>query len=441
MSAERKKKIQIVIVGGGAGGLELAKKLGAKYGRAHHDIILVDRSHTHVWKPLLHEVAAGSLDANLDEVGYREHCFRWGYRFFYGALEGIDRERREVIIAPMLDEDGSELVERHRIRYDYLVIAIGSVTNDFGTKGVREHCLRLDSREDADRFRSRLLNHCLRVSRSMMADSPGDPQVKVAIIGGGATGVELAAELYNAAAGLRFYGLEVFDDTRLKVTLIEAAPRILSALRETLSEAATHELEKLGVAVRAGTQVASIEAGAVVTTAGERIEADLIVWAAGVKGAELLQTLGGLEANRNNQLVVKPTLQTTRDERIFAMGDCCSCLLPGYERPIPPRAQAASQMAAALAGNLARVMEGRPLRDFVYRDRGSLVSLSRFAALGNLMGNLVGGQMAVEGLLARMIYQSLYRMHLLAIHGWIKGIALIVIGKANRVVRPRLKLH
>ena len=233
----------------------------------------------------------------------------------------------------------------------------------------------------------------------------------------------------------------MFDPARLKVTLVEAAPRILSALRETLSDAATHELEKLGVSVRAGTQVAAIERGAVVTASGERIEADIIVWAAGVKGADYLKDLGGLEVNRNNQLVVKPTLQTTRDDRIFAMGDCCSCLLPGRERPIPPRAQAASQMATLLAGNLARAMAGKPLRDFVYRDRGSLVSLSRFAALGNLMGNLVGGQMAVEGYLARLIYQSLYRMHLVAIHGLIKGAAMIVVSKANRVVRPRLKFH
>jgi NADH dehydrogenase len=235
--------------------------------------------------------------------------------------------------------------------------------------------------------------------------------------------------------------LEVFDASRLKVTLIEAAPRILSALREKLSDAATHELEKLGVSVRAGTQVAAIEQGAVVTRSGERIEADIIVWAAGVRGADYLKDIGGLEVNRNNQLVVKPTLQTSLDERIFAMGDCCSCLLPGRERPIPPRAQAASQMAATVADNLTRMMEGKPLVDFVYRDRGSLVSLSRFSALGNLMGNLVGGQMAVEGMLARMIYQSLYRMHLLAIHGWIKGMATIIIARANRVVRPKLKFH
>jgi len=441
MSAEKKKKTQIVIVGGGAGGLELARRLGAKYGRAHHDIILVERNRTHVWKPLLHEVAAGALDANLDEVGYREHCFRWGYRFFFGTFEGVDRAAREVIIAPMHDDDGAVLIERHRIRYDYLVIAIGSITNDFGTPGVRENCMMLDSRADADRFRNRLLNHCLRVSRAMAFDPPRDQRVRVAIVGGGATGVELAAELYNAASALSFYGLEVFDESRLEVTLIEAAPRILPALREKLALSATHELERLGVAVRSGTQVASVEPDAIVTTAGERIPADIMVWAAGVKGADLLSGLDGLEVSRSNQLVVRPTLQTSLDDRIFAMGDCCYCMLPGRERAIPPRAQAASQMAVTVADNLAHLMRGEKLEDFVYRDRGSLVSLSRYSALGNLMGNLVGGQMAVEGFLARMIYQSLYRMHLLAIHGWIKGVMLIVVGTANRVVRPKLKLH
>jgi NADH dehydrogenase len=441
MSNERKKKIQIVIVGGGAGGLELVRRLGARYGRREHDIILVERNRTHVWKPLLHEVAAGALDANLDEVGYREHCARWGYRFFHGTFEGVDRQSREVIIAPLQDDDGSVLIERHRIRYDYLVIAVGSVTNDFGTPGAQAHCMMLDSRHDADRFRNRLLNHCLRVSRGMSAEPDRPQQVRIAIVGAGATGVELAAELYNAAAGLGFYGLEVFDESRLKVILVEASARILPALRETLAMSATYELEKLGVTVRANTPVASVESNAVVTASGERIEADIIVWAAGVKGTEILSRLDGLEVSRSNQLVVRPTLQSVSDDRIFAMGDCCFLKLPGQERPIPPRAQAASQMAVTVADNLGRLMQGQALTDFVYRDRGSLVSLSRYSALGNLMGNLVGGQMAVEGFLARMIYQSLYRMHLIAIHGWLKGMALILVGTVNRVVRPKLKLH
>ena len=134
-------KIQIVVVGGGAGGLQLAARLGARYGREKFDIILLERNRTHIWKPLLHEVAAGSLDANLDEVGYGAHAHRWGYRYFQGALKGIDRASRQVIVSPLLDVDGSELMGEHRIRYDYLVLALGSVSNDFGVEGVKENCL------------------------------------------------------------------------------------------------------------------------------------------------------------------------------------------------------------------------------------------------------------------------------------------------------------
>jgi NADH dehydrogenase len=292
----------------------------------------------------------------------------------------------------------------------------------------------------ADRFRNRLLNHCLRVSRAMSARGDADEHVRIAIVGGGATGVELAAEMYNSAAALRHYGLEVFDESRLQITLIEAGPRILPALPERLAEAATEELEHLGVRVLTGVQVVEARPHAIVTASGEPIEADLLVWAAGVKAPEFLGRLD-LETNRNCQLVVGPTLQTTRDERVFALGDCCSFTPPGKDRPVPPRAQAAHQMAAAVFANLKRLMAGRPLKPFIYRDRGSLVSLSRFSTVGSLMGNLIGGRMAVEGRLARLVYTSLYRMHLVAIHGWLKGLALILVGHVNRIVRPRLKLH
>ena len=434
-------KTQIVVVGGGAGGLELVRKLGAKLGREAFDVILVERSRTHIWKPLLHEVAAGALDANMDEVGYGSHANRWGYRFFFGSLEAIDREARQVVIAPILDENGAELIGRHRIRYDYLVIAVGSVSNDFGTPGVAQNCLFLEDREQADRFRLKLLNHCLRVSRALAADPSAQAYVDVAIVGGGATGVELAAELYNAASALKHYGLEVFDERRLRVTLIEAGPRILPALPDKLALAAKQELTALGVRVLEGTAVTEVTQGAMRTAGGEEIRADLLVWAAGVRGPELLQHMDGLEATRNNQLVVSPTLQTTRDPRIFAIGDCCFFKPEGADKPIPPRAQAAHQMAATALANILALIRNDPLEPFVYQDRGSLVSLSRFSTVGSLMGNLVGGRMAIEGRLARLVYLSLYNMHLLAIHGWLKGVALIALGHANQVVRPRLKLH
>ncbi|MEO1304675.1 MAG: NAD(P)/FAD-dependent oxidoreductase [Pseudomonadota bacterium] len=434
-------KTQIVVVGGGAGGLELAAKLSAKYNPRDYDIILLEKNRTHVWKPLLHEVAAGSLDANLDEVGYRAHAHRWGYRFFLGSLMDIDRDRREVIVAPLLDEDGQELIGEHRIRYDYLVIAVGSVSNDFGVTGVKQNCMALESRRDADAFRSRLLNHCLKTSRRLSVDPSSDDMVRVGIVGAGATGVELAAELYNAASSLGYYGLEVFDESRLKVTLIEASSRILPALPEKLSEAAHAELEALGVEVITNAVVTEVTNTDIHTKDGAVIPADLRVWAAGVKGPEFLRGIAGLETNARDQLVVRDTLQTSFDDRIFAIGDCVEFIPNGETKPLPPRAQTAHQMAATVFKNISASIDERTLKPFVYHDHGSLVSLSRFATVGSLMGNLIGGRMAVEGRLARFFYVSLYRLHLIAIHGWLRGIGLIITGHVNRITRPKLKLH
>jgi NADH dehydrogenase len=440
MTPARAKKTQIVVVGGGAGGLELVAKLGRALGKTDFDIILVDKAQTHIWKPLLHEVAAGSLDANLDEVGYRGHAHRWGYRYFDGALESIDRTARQIVVAPIV-EDGQEIVGRHRIRYDYLVLAVGSVSNDFGTPGVREHCIFLDERAEADRFRRKLLNQCLRVSRTIQSDPASDACVNVAIVGGGATGVELAAELHMSADSLAMYGLEVFDSKRLRTVLVEAGPRILPALPEKLAAAARSELETIGVRVATGEQVVEATADGIRTKTGEFIAADLMVWAAGVKGADFVHEIGGLETNRGNQVVVGPTLQTTRDDRIFAIGDCASYLPPGATRPVPPRAQTAHQMADIAYHNIRAMIDGKALKPFNYQDHGSLVSLARYATVGSLMGNLVGGKMAVEGRLARFVYMSLYRMHLIAIHGWWKGVSMIVVGHVNQIVRPKLKLH
>ncbi len=434
-------KTQIVVVGGGAGGLELVRRLGAKLGRRDYDVILVEKNRTHIWKPLLHEVAGGSLDANLDEVGYGGHGYRWRYRFFYGAMESIDRSARQVVIAPVLDEDGSEIVGRHRIRYDYLVLAVGSVSNDFGIPGIRQHCLFLEDRAQADRFRLKLLDHCLRVSRKVATDPTSDARVQVVIVGGGATGVELAAELYNAAAALKHYGLEVFDEKRLTVSLIEAGPRILPALPEALAQAAHEELEALGVQVLVNTTIKEAIPGGVVTGAGVELRADLSVWAAGVKGPDCLKQTDGLELTQSLQLVVRPSLQSSRDDRVFVIGDCAYFVPEGSQRPVPPRAQAAHQMAKTAFRNIIRLLSQGQLEAFVYKDHGSLVSLSRFSTVGSLMGNLIGGRMAIEGRLARMVYLSLYRAHLIGIHGWLKGVGLIVVGHVNQIVRPRIKLH
>jgi NADH dehydrogenase len=233
----------------------------------------------------------------------------------------------------------------------------------------------------------------------------------------------------------------VFDESRLEISLIEAGPRILPALPEKLADAAREELEALGVRVLANAPVAEVTATGVITGTGDTIAADLRVWAAGVKAPNFLRDIGGLETNGNNQLVTLQTLQTTRDDRIFAMGDCAACPQPGNTRPVPPRAQAAHQMADSVFANLCAAIDGRALKRFTYQDHGSLIALSRYSTVGSLMGGLIGGKLAIEGRLARFVYVSLYQMHLIAIHGWLRGLALIVVGHVNHVIRPRLKLH
>lgn len=425
---------RIVIVGGGAGGLELATQLGRKLGRKKKaEILLIDANPTHLWKPLLHEVATGALDSGIDELNYRAHGRKHGFDFRMGRMGGLDRDNKRVILQPMLDDDGREVLPERRVRYDTLVLAIGSVTNDFGTQGAGEHCIFLDSRRQAERFHRVLLNEFLRASNS---DEPAP--LEIAIVGAGATGVELSAELYNTAEVMASYGLRNVSPGQLKVRLIEAGERILPALPPRLSAAATRELENLGVEVLTNTLITEVTDQGLNTKDGRTIPAVLRVWAAGVKAPEFMAQLG-LETNRANQLVVNESLQTD-DDAIFALGDCCS-VMDQDGKPVPPRAQAAHQQSSHLVKALSARHKGKAMPAFVYKDKGSLVSLSRYSTVGSLMGNLTKGSMMIEGRLARLVYVSLYRLHQIALHGYWHTLLLTLVGHINKVIRPRLKLH
>lgn len=428
---------KIVIIGGGAGGLELATQLGHKLGRKKKaEITLVDRNTSHLWKPLLHEVATGSLDEGIDGLSYLAHARNHGFQFQLGTLTDIDREGKRLQLSEIRDAQGELLVPERELAYDTLVMALGSTSNDFGTAGVKDHCIFLDNPHQARRFHNEMLNLFLKFSSS---EGPQDT-VNIAIVGAGATGVELSAELHNAVKQLHSYGYKGLDNSALNVTLVEAGERILPALPPRISTAAHQELTKLGVRVLTQTMVTSADKKGLNTKSGEFIDADLMVWAAGIKAPDFMKEIGGLETNRINQLVVKPTLQTTLDDSIFAIGDCASCALPsgGF---VPPRAQSAHQMASLVLGNILAQIKGQSLKSYVYKDHGSLVSLSRFSTVGSLMGNLMRGSMMVEGRIARFVYISLYRMHQVALHGYFKTGLMMLVGSINRVIRPRLKMH
>ena len=429
----------IVVVGGGAGGLVLATKLGNTLGRrGAARITLVDCALTHIWKPLLHEVAAGTLRADSDGLDFFAHARAHHFGFELGQMSGLDRARRELILDPMIDPSGAELVPGRRLGYDTLVIAVGSVLNDFGVPGVHEHCLYLDSSPQAERIHQEVFGRFLRGHAE--AGSAAPRRLRFAIVGAGATGVEFAAELRHAARHLVSYGLRGFDPDRdIEVRLIEAAPSVLPALPERLQQATERALGDLGVEIDTGEQVERVTAEGVHTRSGRLLEADLTVWTAGVKGAAWLADLDGLEVNRLNQLVVDQTLKVSRDEHVFALGDCAACPRPGSDRPVPPRAQAAHQQAHLLARSLARRLEGKAPLPFVYKDYGSLISLSS-STIGNLMGNLFKS-ITIEGFLARLAYLSLYKKHQISLHG-VSAVTLMALANLlDRRRRPQLKLH
>lgn len=438
---------RIVIVGGGAGGLALATQLGKSLGKKGlAEITLVDVARTHVWKPLLHQLAAGSFDTHAEEIEYLAQAHANHFKFRLGRLAGLDRARKTLQLAASYDDSGREITPVQALAYDTLVLAVGSQTNDFGTPGAAEHAVQLDTPQAARRLNEQLINACIRAQTVPRSDP--DSRLAVVIVGGGATGVELAAELHAAARVLASYGLDNIDPQKdMRIVLVEAAPRLLAQLPERVSQSALRELRKLAIEVHTDEKVVEVTADSLKMASGKVISSTITVWAAGVKAADFLKTLGAtddgqqpLETTRLNQLVVNGNLQTTRDASIYAFGDCAACQQSDGTW-VPPRAQAAYQQAMYLTRALPLLMAGKPVAPFVFKDQGSLVSLSEYSSVGSLMGSLTRGSFFIEGQLAKLMYWALHKQHQLALGG-IKKTALITLSEMiDRTHRPRIKLH
>ncbi|AVS74229.1 NAD(P)/FAD-dependent oxidoreductase [Paracidovorax cattleyae] len=422
----------IVIVGGGAGGLELAARLGRRLGarQGRERVLLVDRSPFHIWKPTLHEVAAGTLDAHQEGLSYPVLARRNHFGFAIGDLVGMDAARKTIELGEIRNAEGEVLVPRRTVSYTRLVLAIGSGSNAFGTPGI-EHAYLLENVRDAQRFHTDWLGACARASFS---DSRA---LSIAIVGAGATGVELSAELLEAHAEL-LESLGSSQRFRLDISLVEGGSRILGGLPEKISAQAEVALRRKQVQVLTGTRVTEIRRGALVTPNGE-IPADMVVWAAGIKAAEGNARLG-LEVNRLNQFIVDDRLRTSAPD-VLAFGDCAAC--PWVDgKTVPARAQAAHQQADYLAKVLGALLREQEVTEpFVYKDFGSLVSLGDNKGVGNLMGGLGGRNFFVEGLIAKWMYISLHLNHHRAILGTGKTVVLALARLLQQRVSGRLKLH
>lgn len=430
------EKHKILIVGGGAAGLELATALGQQLGKPGlAEITLLDAASTHIWKPLLHEVASGTL-AEAEEIEYLSQAHRNHFRFLLGKMEGLDRSAKEVVVSAIVSKKGVELIPQRRFKYDTLVMAVGSVSNTFGIKGVDQHCRFIDTTKEAFRFQKQLVEtYYLQsyASQSHLRDKP----LSIVIVGAGATGVELSAELREVTKLLATYGLE--GSIKVNITIIEAANQLLPALPPRLSQATQQQLVKLGINLKLGRRVTEVTETTVQTHDGEVFDADLKVWAAGIKAPDWMKHLDGLETNHINQLIVDQTLKTSDDD-IFAIGDCAACEWVGHGGNVPPRAQAAHQQASTLAKTLVNRLKGKPAVPFVYRDYGSLVSLGKFSTVGSLMGSLMG-TVSVGGFIAYVVYLSLYKMHQVAIHGYFRTAMLTLSNLFRRSTHAKIKMH
>lgn len=433
---------KIVIVGGGAGGLELATKLGDSLGKNKKvEITLIDCNKTHVWKPLLHEIAAGSMNPDKHELEYMAQAHWHHFRFRLGRMDRLNRRKKELSIASYIDEDGREIIPRRNFQYDTLIISVGSTTNDFGIKGAAKYSIALDTQAQAEAFHQKLHHAILKAQTQKRAIQPG--QLEVVIVGAGATGVELAAELHKATREMTAYGIDrVNPDQDIKISIIEASPRLLPALPQKLSHSVELELRKLRVHLYMGERVTEVSSKGVKTHTKRFIPSALVVWAAGVKAPDFLKKIDGLETNRINQLLVHSTLQTTRDDSIFAFGDCAACPIDGTDQFVPPRAQAANQQASLLFKSMKlRVKDKTNLPQYTYKDYGSLVNMSEYSTVGNLMGSLMGESMFIEGFLAKLMYQSLYKMHLIALHGFMSTALQTLARIITQRTEAQVKLH
>jgi NADH dehydrogenase len=383
---------------------------------------------------LLHEVAAGTL-AESEEIEYLAQAHRNHFRFRLGKMEGLNRKKKEIYVSPTLNDNGEELIPKRTFSYDTLVMSVGSVSNTFNIKGVAEHCMFLDTTSQAFKFQKQLVESYI---KSHVGESKGSNKpLSIVIIGAGATGVELSAQLHEVTDLLAVYGLD--ESSNVKLTIIEAATQLLPALPIKLANATQQQLTKLGIDLKLGRRVVEVTKEGISTHDGEMIAADLKVWAAGIKAPDWMKELDGLATNNINQLIVDQTLKTNDDD-IFAMGDCAACPWPGHDGNVPPRAQAAHQQASTLSKSIVNRLKGRKLVTYVYHDYGSLVSLGKYTTVGNLMGNLMG-TVSIGGFIARVVYLSLYKMHQVAIHGYFRTAMLTLSNLFRRSAHAKIKMH
>jgi NADH dehydrogenase len=363
---------RVVIVGAGFAGLQAARALAGREVR----VVVLDRRNHHLFQPLLYQVATAALSAGDISAPVRSVLrTQANAEVLLGDAERIDTQGRAVVL-----RDGG------RVPYDALVLATGATHSYLGHAGWAPLAPGLKTLEDALEIRRRIL------TAFELAEREEDPAARAAlltfvVVGGGPTGVELAGALSEIARHTLAADFRRISPASARVVLLEAIPRVLPAYSERLSAAARRQLEALGVEVRTGARVTGIDAEGV-NVSGERIAARTVLWSAGVAASPLARGLG-VPLDRSGRVEVLPDLSIPGRPEIFVAGDLARAVQDGA--PVPGIAPAAIQAGRRAARNALRRLRGLPTRPFRYRDRGSLATIGRAAAVGTIFGAELSG--------------------------------------------------
>ena len=355
-STRTTKKPRVVILGAGFGGLNAARALAGKA-----EVTVVDRHNFQTFLPLLYQVSTAGLAADHVVAPIRGALRKTNVKFRMGSPISIDHKNKNVKL------DSSEVLE-----FDHLIVALGSVTADFGVPGVTEHGLGMKSVHEAITIRAEVMRRFEDLARF-----EDETRLSIAVVGGGPTGVEMAGALAELKRGPLHNDLAHAAE-HIDVYLIEAGPRILPMFAEKLSARATRDLQKLGVQVRTNTAVREIKSRQIILKEGDPIPAEVTVWAAGVKGEPAASTLN--LPIIGSRIAAGPTMQVENYPHIWAIGDISGALAPDG-RFYPMVAPVAMQQGNFVAKQILALATGKPLKEFKYKDKGSMATIGRHKAI------------------------------------------------------------
>ena len=387
---------RIVILGAGFGGLftalDLDRRLRKELGL---EIRLLDARNFHLFSPMLHEVTSGIIEPRHVVWPVRAISGRMRLIFETREVEFIDLEGRKV------------LTDSGEVEYDYLVIALGSVTNYFGVSGAQERAFTFKTLKDA----VRLKNHILEMFERAVLERDAEKRRRLltfAMVGAGCTGVELATEIDDLARKTLARHYPHLDVREVRIMLAEATGRIIPCVSDRLAELGLEKLRQKGIEIRLHLPVVRVSDGAVELADGNIIPTETVIWTAGVKANPVVEKLP-VEKDKLGRIVVDEYLELPAFSRVFAIGDCAHCLDPRVHDALPPTAQVAIQQARCVAVNILRELEGQEKEPFVYRHRGDLVSLGAGDGVGEIAG------VAFSGLPAWLLWRSVF---LVKLFGW-----------------------